>query len=62
VYELRSRITVPKVMLQNRIIAPIFSVGGAATVFVLPTESWWTNYYGPILAKLPSLKEKIQEE
>jgi len=26
--------------------------------FVLPSESWWTNYYNPILAKLPILKEK----
>jgi ubiquinone/menaquinone biosynthesis C-methylase UbiE len=28
--------------------------------FVLPAESWWTNYYKPILAKLPSLKEKYK--
>ena len=28
--------------------------------FILPTESWWTNYYTPILAKLPSLKEKYK--
>ena len=26
--------------------------------FILPTESWWTNYYRPIEAKLPILKEK----
>jgi hypothetical protein len=30
--------------------------------FVLPTESWWTNYYDPILAKLPSLKEKYKSD
>ncbi len=28
--------------------------------FILPTESWWTNYYQPIEAKLPSLKEKYK--
>jgi len=28
--------------------------------FVLPSESWWTNYYNPILAKLPILKEKYK--
>ena len=28
--------------------------------FVLPSESWWTNYYNPILAKLPNLKEKYK--
>ena len=30
--------------------------------FVLPTESWWNNYYDPILAKLPSLKEKYKSD
>jgi ubiquinone/menaquinone biosynthesis C-methylase UbiE len=30
--------------------------------FVLPSESWWTNYYDPILAKLPSLKEKYKSD
>jgi ubiquinone/menaquinone biosynthesis C-methylase UbiE len=30
--------------------------------FVLPTESWFTNYYDPILAKLPSLKEKYKND
>ena len=29
--------------------------------FVLGSESWWTNYYAPILAKLPSLKEKYRD-
>jgi len=28
--------------------------------FVLPSESWWANYYTPILVKLPSLKEKYK--
>ena len=28
--------------------------------FVLPSESWWTNYYTPILAKLPALKQKYR--
>ena len=28
--------------------------------FILPTESWWTNYYRPIEAKLPILKEKYK--
>ncbi len=26
--------------------------------FVLPVKSWWDNYYGPIEAKLPSLKTR----
>ena len=26
--------------------------------FVLPAKSWWSNYYGPIEAKLPSLKAR----
>jgi len=26
--------------------------------FVLPVKSWWDNYYGPIEAKLPSLKAR----
>ena len=30
--------------------------------FVLPVESWWTGYYDPILAKLPSLKEKYKND
>jgi ubiquinone/menaquinone biosynthesis C-methylase UbiE len=30
--------------------------------FVLPTESWLTNYYDPISAKLPSLKEKYKND
>jgi ubiquinone/menaquinone biosynthesis C-methylase UbiE len=30
--------------------------------FVLPSESWWTYYYNPILAKLPSLKEKYKND
>ena len=29
--------------------------------FILPSESWWTHYYNPILAKLPSLKEKYKD-
>jgi len=28
--------------------------------FILPTESWWTNYYNPIEAKLLLLKEKYK--
>jgi SAM-dependent methyltransferase len=28
--------------------------------FVLPESSWWENYYLPILAKLPLLKKKYQ--
>jgi ubiquinone/menaquinone biosynthesis C-methylase UbiE len=28
--------------------------------FVLPESSWWENYYLPILAKLPALKKKHQ--
>lgn len=28
--------------------------------FVLPSESWWVNYYDLIEAKLPSLKEKYK--
>ena len=30
--------------------------------FVLPSESWWTDYYDPILTKLPSLKEKYKDD
>jgi ubiquinone/menaquinone biosynthesis C-methylase UbiE len=30
--------------------------------FVLPSESWWTDYYEPIMAKLPSLKEKYKND
>lgn len=29
--------------------------------FVLPSKSWWTDYYNPIMAKLPSLKEKYKD-
>jgi ubiquinone/menaquinone biosynthesis C-methylase UbiE len=28
--------------------------------FVLPSESWWVDYYNPILAKLTNLKEKYK--
>ena len=28
--------------------------------FVLPKESWWTHYYIPIEAKLPTLKQKYK--
>jgi ubiquinone/menaquinone biosynthesis C-methylase UbiE len=30
--------------------------------FVLPSESWWTDYYNPILTKLPNLKEKYKDD
>lgn len=29
--------------------------------FVLPESSWWTDYYLPILAKLPALKAKYKD-
>ena len=30
--------------------------------FVLPTQSWWDNYYNPILEKLPDLKTKYKDD
>jgi SAM-dependent methyltransferase len=30
--------------------------------FVLPSESWWDNYYAPIEAKLPSLKARHRDD
>jgi ubiquinone/menaquinone biosynthesis C-methylase UbiE len=30
--------------------------------FVLPKESWWTHYYTPIEAKIPSLKLKYKDD
>lgn len=30
--------------------------------FVLPNSGWWDNYYTPIAAKLPILKEKHKDE
>jgi ubiquinone/menaquinone biosynthesis C-methylase UbiE len=30
--------------------------------FVLPTKSWWTHYYTPIEAKLPSMKRKYKND
>jgi hypothetical protein len=30
--------------------------------FVLPSRSWWTNYYTPIEAKLPSVRKKYKDE
>ena len=30
--------------------------------FVLPKESWWTHYYKPIEAKIPSLKLKYKDD
>jgi len=30
--------------------------------FVLPPESWWIDYYNPIMGKLPSLKEKYKDD
>lgn len=30
--------------------------------FVLPAKSWWDNYYGPIEAKLPSLKARYSDD
>ena len=30
--------------------------------FVLPSKSWWDNYYTPIETKLPSLKAKYKED
>ena len=30
--------------------------------FVLPSKSWWDNYYTPIEAKLPSLKAKYKDD
>jgi ubiquinone/menaquinone biosynthesis C-methylase UbiE len=29
--------------------------------FVLPTESWWKNYYTPLEARITTLREKYQE-
>ena len=34
---------------------------GIVGFFVLPTESWWTEYHNPILAKLSSLKKKYKK-
>ncbi|MCW4034637.1 MAG: class I SAM-dependent methyltransferase, partial [Candidatus Bathyarchaeota archaeon] len=30
--------------------------------FVLPTQSWWDNYYNPIQEKLPALKAKHKDD
>jgi len=30
--------------------------------FVLPSKSWWDNYYTPIEAKLPALKTKYRDD
>jgi len=30
--------------------------------FVLPKEGWWTHYYIPIEAKLPTLKQKYKDD
>ncbi len=30
--------------------------------FVLPTESWWDDYYTPILARLPALREEYRDD
>jgi ubiquinone/menaquinone biosynthesis C-methylase UbiE len=30
--------------------------------FVLPTKSWWDNYYTPIETKLPSLKARYRDD
>lgn len=30
--------------------------------FILPKDSWWTNYYAPIEAKLPDLRTKHEGE
>jgi ubiquinone/menaquinone biosynthesis C-methylase UbiE len=30
--------------------------------FVLPSKSWWDNYYTPIEAKLPSLKARYKDD
>jgi ubiquinone/menaquinone biosynthesis C-methylase UbiE len=30
--------------------------------FVLPTKSWWTHYYTPIEAKIPSMKRKYKDD
>ena len=30
--------------------------------FVLPSKSWWDNYYTPIEAKLPSLKTRYKDD
>lgn len=30
--------------------------------FVLPSKSWWDNYYTPIEAKLPSVREKYKDD
>ena len=30
--------------------------------FVLPSKSWWDNYYNPIEAKLPSLKARYKDD
>jgi ubiquinone/menaquinone biosynthesis C-methylase UbiE len=30
--------------------------------FALPEKSWWNNYYTPIEAKLPSLKQKYRDD
>ena len=30
--------------------------------FVLPSKSWWDNYYNPIQKKLPAIKEKYKND
>ena len=30
--------------------------------FVLPSKSWWDNYYNPIEAKLPAIKKKHKDD
>jgi hypothetical protein len=30
--------------------------------FSLPTASWWTDYYNPILARLPELLDKYRHD
>ena len=30
--------------------------------FPLPSSAWWDDYYGPIEAKLPSLRDKYRDQ
>jgi hypothetical protein len=29
--------------------------------FIIPSKSWWENYYNPITKKLPELKDKYKD-
>ena len=53
----------PAIKTINENLAAIKKTGyRVISHFVLPKESWWTHYYTPIEAKLPSLKLKYTDD